>query len=93
MDAQFMATGNEFFRQTIWADFVLVFGSLALIKWPKAARIIRGQVLSIRNKNYVMAAKALGIPTGKLLRKYVVPNGLGPIIVYVSASSRRGDGL
>ena len=86
MDAQFMATGNEFFRQTIWADFVLVFGSLALIKWPKAARIIRGQVLSIRNKNYVTAAKALGIPTGKLLRKYVVPNALGPIIVFVSAS-------
>lgn len=86
MDAQFMATGNEFFRQTIWADFVLVFGSLALIKWPKAARIIRGQVLSIRNKNYVLAAKALGIPTGKLVRKYVVPNALGPIIVFVSAS-------
>ena len=33
-----------------------------------------------------MAAKALGIPTGKLLRKYVVPNALGPIIVFVSAS-------
>ncbi|WP_319476119.1 ABC transporter permease [Marispirochaeta aestuarii] len=86
MDSQFLLTGNEFFRQTIWADFVLVFGSLALIKWPKAARIIRGQVLSIRNKNYVLAARALGVPTPKLVRKYVVPNALGPIIVFVSAS-------
>ncbi len=86
MDAQFLLTGNEFFRNTIWADFVLVFGSLALIKWPKAARIIRGQILSIRNKNYVLAARALGVPTSKLVRKYVIPNALGPIIVYVSAS-------
>ncbi|MCF7914778.1 MAG: ABC transporter permease [Spirochaetaceae bacterium] len=86
MDTQFLITENEFFRQTIWADFVLVFGSLALIKWPKAARIIRGQVLSIRNKNYVLAARALGVPTHKLVRKYIVPNALGPIIVFVSAS-------
>ena len=86
MDVQFLLTGNEFFRNTIWADFVLVFGSLALIKWPKAARIIRGQILSIRNKNYVLAARALGVPTSKLVRKYVIPNALGPIIVYVSAS-------
>jgi ABC-type dipeptide/oligopeptide/nickel transport system permease subunit len=86
MDAQFLATGNEFFRNTIWVDFVLVFGSLALIKWPKAARIIRGQILSIRNKNYVVAARALGVPTRRIIRKYVVPNALGPVIVFISAT-------
>ena len=56
MDEQFLLTHNEFWRNTVWADFALVFGSLALIKWPKAARLIRGQILSIRNKNYVLAA-------------------------------------
>lgn len=86
MDARFLATGNEFYRNTIWVDFVLVFGSLALIKWPKAARIIRGQILSIRNKNYVLAAEALGVPTSRIVRRYVIPNAIGPIIVYVSAA-------
>ena len=86
MDAQFLATGNEFYRNTIWVDFVLVFGSLALIKWPKAARIVRGQILSIRNKNYVLAAEALGVPTSKIVRRYVIPNAIGPIIVYISAA-------
>ena len=86
MDAQFMATHNDFYRNTIWVDFALVFGSLALIKWPKAARIIRGQILSIRNKNYIVAAKALGVPTPKILTKYVIPNAIGPIIVFLSAT-------
>ncbi|WP_446728675.1 ABC transporter permease [Pleomorphomonas sp. T1.2MG-36] len=86
MDAQFVATGNQFYRNTIWVDFVLVFGSLALIKWPKAARIIRGQILSIRNKNYVVAAEALGVPTARIVRRYVIPNAIGPIIVYISAA-------
>ena len=86
MDEQFLLTGNDFYRNTIWVDFVLVFGSLALIKWPKAARIIRGQILSVRNKNYVVAAEAIGVPTPKIVWKYVIPNSLGPIIVYISAA-------
>lgn len=86
MDAQFLATGNAFYRNTIWVDFVLVFGSLALIKWPKAARIIRGQILSVRNKNYVLAAEAIGVPTSKIIRRYVIPNSIGPVIVYISAA-------
>ena len=86
MDMQFLATQNEFYRNTILADFVLVFGSLALIKWPKAARIIRGQILSVKKKNYVLAAKALGVPSSRIVKKYVIPNSIGPIIVYISAS-------
>ena len=86
MDEQFLLTHNEFWRNTVWADFALVFGSLALIKWPKAARLIRGQILSIRNKNYVLAAKAIGVPTPRILKAYVIPNALGPIIVSFSAT-------
>lgn len=86
MDAKFLETGNQFYRNTILVDFVLVFGSMALIKWPKAARIIRGQILSIRNKNYVLAAEAIGVPTSKIVRRYVIPNAIGPVIVYISAA-------
>ena len=69
MDEQFLLTHNEFWRNTVWADFALVFGSLALIKWPKAARLIRGQILSIRNKNYVLAAKAIALSAHELLNE------------------------
>ena len=86
MDDQFMATHNQIWRNTVWVDFAIVFGSLALIKWPKAARLIRGQILSIRNKNYVLAARAIGVPTPRILSAYVIPNAIGPIIVSFSAT-------
>jgi peptide/nickel transport system permease protein len=85
MEEMYLATKNPVFRQTIWVDFVLVFGALALIQWPTYARLIRGQILSIRNTNYVLAARALGVPTYKILLRYVIPNALGPIVVAVSA--------
>lgn len=85
MEERYLATMNPVYRETIWVDFVLVFGSLALIKWPKAARIIRGQILSIRNKNYVVAARAAGVSTIGILRRYIIPNAMGPVIVLFSA--------
>jgi len=85
METQYLETKNTVFRETIWVDFVLVFGCLALIKWPKAARIIRAQILSIRNKNYVVAARAAGVTTFGILRRYIIPNAMGPVIVLFSA--------
>lgn len=86
MEEMYLKTFKPFYRETIWVDFVLVFGSLALIKWPKAARIIRGQILSIRNQNYVTAARASGVSTFGILKKYVIPNAMGPVIVLLSAT-------
>lgn len=85
MDDMYLATHNTFFRQTIWVDFALVFGALALIQWPSYARLIRGQILTIRNKNYVLAARAIGLPSRRILLRYIIPNALGPIVVAVSA--------
>jgi peptide/nickel transport system permease protein len=85
MEDMYLTTKAPIFRQSVWADFVLVFGALALIQWPTYARLIRGQILSIRNTNYVLAARALGVPTPRVLARYVIPNALGPIIVAVSA--------
>ena len=86
METQYLETKNTVFRETIWVDFMLVFGSLALLKWPKAARIIRAQILSIRNKNYVVAARAAGVTTFGILRRYIIPNAMGPVIVLFSAT-------
>ncbi|BBE74832.1 ABC transporter permease [Oharaeibacter diazotrophicus] len=85
MEARYMETLNPFFRETMWVDFLLVFGSMALISWPPYARLVRAQVLSIRNRPYVTAARALGLPTRVILARYIVPNALGPLIVAVSA--------
>lgn len=85
METQYLETKNTVFRESIWVDVVLVFGCLGVVKWPKAARIIRNQILSIRNKNYVVAARASGVTTFGILRRYIIPNAMGPVIVLFSA--------
>lgn len=85
MEAQYQATLNPMFRNSVWVDFILVFGSMALITWPPYARLVRAQVLSIRSRPYVTAARALGLPNSTILGRYVLPNALGPLIVAVSA--------
>ncbi|WP_156373808.1 MULTISPECIES: ABC transporter permease [unclassified Rhizobium] len=85
MEARYLATLNPFYRETIWVDFLLVFGSMALISWPPYARLVRAQVLSIRSRPYITAAQALGLTNRIILMRYVVPNALGPLIVAVSA--------
>jgi len=85
MEARYLATFNPFYRQTIWVDFFLVFGSMALISWPPYARLVRAQVLSIRSRPYITAAQALGLSNWVIMTRYVVPNALGPLIVSVSA--------
>ena len=85
MESRYLATLNPVYRETIWVDFLLVFGSMALISWPPYARLVRAQVLSIRSRPYITAAQALGLTNRIILMRYVVPNALGPLIVAVSA--------
>ncbi|MGR9250732.1 ABC transporter permease [Rhizobium leguminosarum] len=85
MEARYLETLNPFYRETMWVDFILVFGSMALISWPPYARLVRAQVLSIRNRPYITAAQALGLSNWIIIKRYVIPNALGPLIVSVSA--------
>ena len=85
MEARYMETMNPLYRNTQIIDFVLVFGSMALITWPPYARLVRAQVLSIRNRPYVTAARALGLTNRLVLMRYVLPNAMGPLVVAVSA--------
>ena len=59
--------------------FVLVFFS-----WPTVARLVRGEVLSLREREFVQAARSLGMPTGRVIRRELLPNLLGPILVNLS---------
>lgn len=85
MESMYLQTYNPFFRSTIWVDFILVFGSMALISWPPYARLVRAQVLSIRSRPYVTAARSVGLTELQIIWRYVIPNATGPLIVLVSA--------
>jgi len=58
-----------------------IFGAIALVNWVNLARLVRGQVLSIKEKEFIEAARASGSPPIKLIVKHLLPNSLGPIIV------------
>jgi len=85
MERMYTSTGNTFYRQTFWADIFLLVTVLTLVLWPTYARLIRGQILTNKNKNYVLAARALGIPNSSILLRYIIPNSLGPVVVALSA--------
>lgn len=54
---------------------------IALLLWPKMARLVRGQVLSVRNQEYVQAAKAIGVSDAKIIFRHVLPNVVGVMVV------------
>jgi oligopeptide transport system permease protein len=65
-------------------SLVMLFVALGLVQWLTMARIVRGQVLSIKQQEYVEAARAMGTGHAAVLFRHVVPNTLGPIIVYAT---------
>lgn len=66
--------------------FWQIFIAIGLTMWVNVARIIRGQVLSVREMEYVDAARALGYSHGRIIVRHVLPNVLGPVLV-VAASN------
>jgi oligopeptide transport system permease protein len=60
----------------------LLFFSIGAVGWLTMARIVRGQALSIRQQEYIEAAIASGAGTGRIIVKHVIPNVIGPVIVY-----------
>ncbi|GAA2749247.1 MULTISPECIES: ABC transporter permease [Kitasatospora] len=63
---------------------LLLIGVLSLFGWPYIARVIRGQTLSLRHREYVEAARACGTSSGRILLTEILPNLTGTIIVYVT---------
>ncbi len=63
---------------------VTVVVALWLVWWPGYARLVRGMVLSARENTYVEAARALGLPTHRILTGHILPNIIGPILVYLT---------
>lgn len=65
-------------------SIIMLFVALGLVQWLTMARIVRGQVLSIKQQEFVEAARSMGTRNGDIIFRHVVPNALGPIIVYAT---------
>ena len=68
------------FDRNIWNLFL----AIGAVEWLTMSRIVRGQVLSLRKQEFVEAAIALGIPQWRIVLRHIIPNCLGPVIVYTT---------
>ncbi|MFT6620632.1 MAG: oligopeptide transport system permease protein, partial [Limisphaerales bacterium] len=65
-------------------NIFLIFVAIGAVEWLTMARIVRGQVLSIKQEEFVEAARALGLPRARIIFKHMIPNVIGPVIVYAT---------
>jgi oligopeptide transport system permease protein len=65
-------------------NIILIFVAIGAINWLDMARIVRGQALSLKNREFVEAARAGGVSTARIIRRHIVPNLLGVVAVYVT---------
>lgn len=66
------------------SQIFLLFLALGLVSWLTMARVVRGQILSLKNQEFVLAARATGVSTVRIIFRHLVPNALGPVIVYAT---------
>lgn len=79
LSEKFGGAGNQGLSQIF-----LLFFALGLVSWLTMARVVRGQVLSLKNQEFILAAKATGVSTFGIIFRHLVPNTLGPVIVYAT---------
>ncbi|MBS0408861.1 MAG: ABC transporter permease subunit [Proteobacteria bacterium] len=69
---------------TFGSNIVLIFVAIGAVEWLTMSRIVRGQTLSLKQKEFIEAARANGLDRGAIVRRHIVPNLLGPVVVYVT---------
>jgi oligopeptide transport system permease protein len=65
-------------------NLLLLFVAIGAVEWLTMARIVRGQIMSIKRMDYIEAARSLGLGTPRIIFRHMIPNILGPIIVYTT---------
>lgn len=76
-----MVALRETFIGQLMNGLILLFAALAIVNWVGVARLIRGQVLSIKQKEYIEAARCIGVKDLRIMFRHILPNSLGPLIV------------
>jgi len=69
---------------TFGRNFILMFVAIGAVEWLTMARIVRGQTLSLKQREFIEAARAAGLGQGAIVGRHIVPNLLGPVVVYVT---------
>jgi len=69
---------------TFGSNIVLIFVAIGAVEWLTMSRIVRGQTLTLKHKEFVEAARASGLGRGAIIARHIVPNLLGPVVVYVT---------
>jgi len=62
-------------------SLLVVFIAIGLVSWPGIVRLVRGQVLSVKHQEYVLAAQTIGLNSGRILWRHILPNCISPIVV------------
>ncbi len=70
--------------QSPLGQLFLLFLALGAVSWLTMARIVRGQVISLKNQEFVLAARSIGASSAKIIFRHLVPNTLGPVVVYAT---------
>jgi oligopeptide transport system permease protein len=65
-------------------NIFLLFLAIGAVEWLTMARIVRGQVLSLREKEFIEATRVMGFTEARIIFQHIIPNTLGPIIIYVT---------
>lgn len=66
------------------ANLVVLFAAIGLVSWLTMARVVRGQVLSLRSQPFIEAARAMGLPPMRIFLRHILPNLIGPVTVYAT---------
>ncbi len=69
---------------TFGSNFILLFVAIGAVQWLTMARIVRGQTMSLKEKEFIEAARAIGLSRMAIITRHIVPNLLGPVVVYVT---------
>ncbi|MCC7268772.1 MAG: ABC transporter permease subunit [Caulobacteraceae bacterium] len=69
---------------TFGSNIILIFVAIGAVEWLTMSRIVRGQTMALKHKEFVEAARAAGLKQGAIIGKHIVPNLLGPVVVYVT---------
>lgn len=84
LTAWLRAIGLNDVARSDYLDYLVVIVALSLVGWPGLARLIRGQLLSLKRREYILAAQAIGVPTWRIMLRHLLPNAMPPVIVAVS---------
>jgi oligopeptide transport system permease protein len=69
---------------TFGSNIVLIFVAIGAVEWLTMSRIVRGQTLTLKQKEFIEAARAAGLGRAAIVARHIVPNLLGPVVVYVT---------